>query len=147
MSIWNASNLLASSQLSRRDGLLWEWNGTDVSQFGDGDGTPTAVNGGTATGTLAAATLATATQDVQTDKALVFTHTGASNVDSYYIINDLPPLPERFRIVAHLGPRETSNLGANTYPAIVLAWQDGTHFMRLYANSAKNALLVVTGNG
>lgn len=147
MSIKNASDLLASSQLGRRDGLLWEWNGTDVSQFGDGDGTPTAVNGGTETGTLAAATLASSSQDVQTDKALVYTHSGATNVDVYYPINDLPPLPERFRIVAKLGPRESSNLGVGTYPGVILAWQDGTHFMRLQSNGSKSALIIVTGNG
>lgn len=141
-------NIATNRYNSRWPGrLIWEWNETDVSQFGDGDGTPTAVNGGTETGTLAAVTLASSPEDVQTDKALVYTHSGASNVDSYYLINDLPPLPERFRIIAKLGPRESSNLGVATFPGIVLAWQDGTHLMRVQSDSAKNALIVITGNG
>lgn len=146
MSLRNASSQLASSQLGSGGRLLWEWNGTDVSQFGDGDGTPNAVTG-TETGTLAASTLSSPNTDATAENVLLYTHTGGT-ADVFFTINDLPPLPERYLLQVQLGPRNGSSYGLNTIPSVVLAFQDATHFIRVGStSSSNNDFRMFTGNG
>jgi hypothetical protein len=146
MSIRSASNLVASAQLAGGGGgrLIWEWNGTDVSQLGDGDGTPNAVVG-SPTGSLAAAVLGYSGYDEPTDNVLKYTHTGSTSTTAFYIINDLPELPERFIVQVKMGPRE-STLSPNTSPRLVLAYQDPTHHMT-WSNNGASSDLLVAANG
>jgi hypothetical protein len=151
MPIRNASNLVASTQLTGGGAggrLLWKWNESDVSQFGDGDGTPTSTSTGSdLNGTLSVATLSGGSSDV-TGPVLKYTHTGTAGDEAQYVINDLPDsMPERYVIRAHLGPREGTSYGQGTMPAILLAYQDSTHLMKISANGARTSLLVTTGNG
>ena len=124
MSLKKASNLLASSQSGVRGGqrVLWEWNGADITQFGDGAG-----NGdssyGSPDGTLSVGATPGSGIDVPSGNALIYTTGSATNAIEYYKINDLPPLPERFIFRARLGP-ETSNC-----KAIMCFGQDATHHM------------------
>lgn len=127
MSIWNASNLLASTQIaggSIVEGVeaLWSWNGTDITQFGDGAGTPDYVVNG-ANGTFSVGAVPTSGVDVPTGNVLRYASGSATTGYAYFLINDLPPLPERYVIRARLGPRELPN----TFPRIVCVAQDGTH--------------------
>lgn len=110
--------------LTETSQVFWQWNGTDVTQFGDGVGGPTAEQG-TTTGTLTVETLDA--PDSSAVNVLEYTHSGTDGVDAYYVINDLPALPNRFTILARMGPREVTGYD-NTRPGIIVFWQDATHF-------------------
>lgn len=105
-----------------QDDVLWEWNGSDITQFGDGAGTPDYVVNG-ANGTFSAGAVPTSGVDVPTSNVLRYASGSATSAYAYFLINDLPDLPERYVIRARLGPRELSN----TFARVVCMAQDATH--------------------
>lgn len=129
--------------------LLWEWNGTDVSQFGTGDGTPDSTYQGPAAGTIAAAQITNPDDDAYRGNVILYTHSGGDgDTTCWWSINDLPTLPERYLIRAVLGPRDNGagRWGEDTGPGITLAWQDSTHHVRIARASTAANLLLLMGN-
>lgn len=105
--------------------VLWEWNGTDITQFGDGAGNPTNTYG-SPDGTLSVAAVPTASIDVPSNNVLLYTTGSATAAHAHFLINDLPTLPERFIFRARIGPRT----GAVTCePCLIFCEQDETHWM------------------
>ena len=136
MGLRNASNLLASSQLSGGGGgreVLWEWNGVDVSQFGNGVGGPTSTKG-SPTGTLSVGTLTSPGGDMVQDTVLIYTAGGTNTTVSYFEINDMPALPERYTVRCRISDRAGSTYAA---PAISAFGQDHLHW---------GGAFVLTGN-
>lgn len=127
--------------------LLWEWNGVDVSQFGDGVGGPTATDLAAITGSLAAAPFAVNTTETsQNYNRLIYTHTGGTG-RAWYMINDLPVLPDRYMLEGVLGGR-TTGTATNTEANIVLMYQDVTHnFVLRRKGSDATIAQIRGGNG
>lgn len=150
MSIKNVSNLLASSQVRNvGSGLLWTWNGTDVSQFSDGAGNPSS-GYSSPNGTIAADTITSPIGDAYSGNVIKYSYSGGdSDAAAWFVINDLPELPERYLVRAQIGPRDNgaSRAGENTSPGIVLAYQDATHNVRVSrAASPTTTLTIWTAN-
>ena len=101
--------------------VLWEWNGTDITQFGNGSGTPDSTYG-SPDGTLSVGAVPTAGIDVPSGNVLKYTTGTATSSAAVFFINDLPTLPERFIYRIRLGPYV-----AGCAPQVLLAAQDATH--------------------
>jgi hypothetical protein len=102
-----------------QDNVLWEWNGMDITQFGDGAGTPDYTYG-TPDGTLSVST--PTLPDVPSGNVLRYTTGTATSALALFAINDLPTLPERFIYRIRLGDYDTG-----CAPSALFAAQDGTH--------------------
>lgn len=100
--------------------VLWEWNGTDITQFGDGVGTPDYTNG-SPNGVLSVGAVPTAV-DVPSTNVLLYTTGSATVTAAHFLINDLPLLPERYVIRARVGPSDSAVI-----PRLICMEQDGTH--------------------
>ncbi|MCP4204211.1 MAG: hypothetical protein GY769_20030 [bacterium] len=128
--------------------VLWAWDGSGVTQLGDGDGTPDGVIG-TPTGTIAKSTIATESPvnlDASDAPIVVHSFTGSSGTPTaFYTFNDVPTLPDRFIVEARLGPRQAGNLGLNCTPHLIIGYQDPTHRVSFYRVSTN--IRAVTGNG
>lgn len=136
------ANIATSKYNSRAPSkLLWEWNGTDITQFGDGAGTPNATYG-TPDGTLSVGAVPTASTDVPSGDVLLYTTGTATSAHAHFYINDLPPLPERFIYRARLGPQLA---GVTTQPMLIAGGQDELHWIGT-AYSGSNVLQVQFGN-
>lgn len=130
--------------------LLWEWNGQDVSQFGNGLGAPTFTDGGTITGTLTAQPHPTSYSSSQNINRLYYTWTGGGTqfARAWYLINDLPVMPDRYIITGFFGQREASPSGIDTSGSIVAAFQDLTHhFSLIKGGGAPTSWFALSGNG
>lgn len=124
-----------------QDDIIWEWNGTDITQFGNGSGTPDHTYG-TPDGTLSVGAVPTASTDVPSGNVLLYTTGTATSAHAHFYINDLPSLPERFIYRARLGPR----VGAGTtQPMLIAGGQDELHWIGT-AYSTGGALQIQFGN-
>jgi hypothetical protein len=63
------------------------------------------------------------------------------------LINDLPVLPDRFIIEMRIGPRGVANLGIDTGPGMIIAFQDVTHFIRLTRPGVATNSTIFSANG
>ena len=136
------ANIATSKYNSRSSSkLLWEWNGSDITQFGNGSGAPDNTYG-TPDGTLSVAAVPTASIDVPSNNVLLYTTGTATSAHAHFLINDLPPLPERFIYRARLGPNTG---GVTCEPFLIFAEQDATHWMGT-AYSTGSVLLIQLGN-
>jgi len=134
---------IATSKFNSRAAskVLWEWNGTDITQFGNGSGTPDNTYG-SPDGTLSVGAVPTSGIDVPSGDVLIYTTGTATSAHAHFLINDLPPLPERFIYRARLGPKT----GAVTCePFMIFAEQDATHWIGT-AYSVGGALQIQLGN-
>ena len=130
MSIRSASNLAASVQLAGGGGggaeILWEWNGVDITQFGDGAGTPDEVSG-SPNGVLSVGAAPTSGVDVPSSNVLLYTPgSNTGNNIANFLANDLPSLPERYIMRARIGPKEST-----CNPLVCCIYQDKSHKMGL----------------
>lgn len=121
------------------DKVLWAWNREDVSQFGNGAGGYDYSLEGTPSGTLS---VADAPDTLMCSEAprLVYTHTG-NTARAFFLINDLPALPDRFIIEAVIGNRDS-----NTSPNVIIAFQSTARWFGIY-RYATTQLGVVGCNG
>lgn len=124
-----------------QDDVLWEWNGNDITQFGNGSGTPDHTYG-SPDGTLSVGAVPTASTDVPSGDVLLYTTGTATSAHAHFYINDLPSLPERFIYRARLGPRVG---GGTTQPMLIAAGQDELHWYGT-AYSGGGVLQVQLGN-
>lgn len=107
-----------------QDDIIWEWNGVDITQFGDGAGTPDEVSG-SPNGVLSVGAVPASGVDVPTSNVLLYTpgsNTGGNF--AHFLVNDLPPLPERYIVRARTGPKEST-----CNPAVNCMYQDKSHRM------------------
>jgi len=125
-----------------QDAVLWEWNGVDASQFGTA-GSPTATdparNGGNMSGSFS---VVAPTVEVTDRPMLKYTHTGGGGT-GFWVINDMPALPDRYIVEAAIGPRAAS-LYTNTYLGVHPFYQDPTHnlYMRRWTGSIDIAMVI-----
>ena len=119
--------------------LLWEWNGADISQFGDGAGTFDYTTG-TPVGTLSVGAMPVSGADYPDEDVLIFTNGAGTLASGFYLINDLPPLPERFIYRARVGQRT-----AGSGPLVALGMQDATHHFS-FGLEVDQSGLVLCGN-
>lgn len=121
--------------------VLWEWNGLDVTQFGDGLGGPSVTQVGVPTGVLSRSTIGTQMGGTPIDMdpatpilSYQFAGSPGGFATSIYLINDLPTLPERYVIEGRIGPRQgATTLGASCAPELLLAYQAVDRRAVLYA--------------
>lgn len=124
--------------------LLWAWNRTDVSQFGDGNGNPTATNVGTA-GTGKLLSSVSTNPDISPNfRRLEYSFVGTTGTTmAFFMINDLPDLPDRYVIYATVGERS-----ANISPAVVLAYQNPNHQFNIRRDATSPSFMqAIAGNG
>lgn len=134
------TNVATSRYNSRGPGkLLWEWNGADITQFGDGAGTPDYTSA-SAGGALSVGAFPVSGADYPNENVLLWTEDNAAIGMSYFLINDLPELPERFVYRARLGKRTTSS-----GPVVILAMQDATHHF-IFGWEVDQTALILCGN-
>jgi hypothetical protein len=121
--------------------VLWEWNGLDITQFGNGSGAPDHTYG-TPDGTLSVGAVPTASTDVPSGNVLLYTTGTATSAHAHFYINDLPSLPERFIYRARLGPRVG---GGTTQPMLIAGGQNELHWIGT-AYSTGGVLQIQFGN-
>lgn len=143
MPVRKASHLTANAQAYGivEAGILWEWNGTDITQFGDGAGTPDYTYG-SPDGTLSVGTVPGSGADVPSGNVLIYTTGSTPGTTAHYVINDLPVLPERFIYRARVGPVVGGVLAES---CMVFARQDQLHWMGT-AYNASSRLQAQFGN-
>ena len=127
--------------------VLWEWNGADVSQLGDGAGNPDATVG-TATGTISRSTLHTAAGGVidgEDVPVIWFQNGGVGTGERIFLINDLPTMPDRYVLQWRTGPR-SAGVFVNCAPSVTLVYQATTHRVICYSNGA-GSYRAVSANG
>jgi hypothetical protein len=145
MSLRNVSNLLASSQLGGESEVLWQWNGEDASQFGSA-GSPTATDPTRNSGNMSGSFSVVSPTVEATDRPMLkYTHTGGGGT-GFWVINDMPSLPDRYIVEAAVGPRSES-LYLNTLLGVHPFYQDATHtlYARRYTGST-DFVMVISDN-
>lgn len=132
---------VATSKYNARGPLkvLWEWNGVDITQFGDGAGTFDYTSG-SPVGTFSVGPLPVSGADYPDKDVLIFTSGTGTLAVGYYLINDLPALPERFIYRARVGQRE-----AGSGPLVVFGMQDALHHFS-FGLEVDQSGLVLCGN-
>lgn len=139
-----AANVKKKVQVGNLPGgstVLWEWNGADITQFGDGVGTPDNTYG-SPDGTLSVGAVPTSNIDVPSGDVLIYTTGSATGAHAHFLINDLPTLPERFIMRARLGPKTG---GVTCEPFLIFAEQDELHWVGT-AYSTGGTLQLQLGN-
>lgn len=135
-----------TTQSADPEKILWKWNGIDYTQFGDGAGNPTATIG-SPTGTGLSVTQLSDNLDCPRIPILSYAHDAvAVPWRAYFMVNDLPELPNKYIIEARMGPTLTGTLGQNTYPYIIPVWQSSARCCEIYRNSQYQAIRSSNGS-
>ena len=125
-----------------QDDIIWEWNGLDITQFGNGSGTPDNTYG-TPDGTLSVGAVPTGSIDVPSANVLIYTTGTATLAHAHFLINDLPTLPERFIMRARLGPKTGS---VTCEPILIVGEQDELHWVGTAYNTSGGLQLQLGNN-